>query len=253
MAAVTWSRIRALLHPIGDVVGVDMVRYRSVRHPMGRRTRLVRGLEIDLVLDVGANIGQYALELRRWGYRGRIVSFEPLSSPFRLLRERADRDDRWDAVHVGLGDRSETVQMHVAANAAASSSILPMLRLHRDVAPQAEYVGAEEVELRRLDDLLGAHRQGARSILLKIDVQGYEATVLRGAAASLREVAAVQLEMSLMPLYEGAPLLAEVVRTLDELGLRLVGIEPGIADPTTGYLLQADGIFVRDKDHPSND
>jgi FkbM family methyltransferase len=213
----------------------------------------MHSLKIDLVLDVGANVGQYALELRRWGYRGRIVSFEPLSSPFLALRERADRDDRWDAVRVGLGERSETLQMHVAANKAASSSILPMLRLHRDVAPQAAYVAVEDVEVRRLDDLLGAHRQDARSILLKIDVQGYEAAVIRGAAMTLREAAAVHLEMSLMPLYEGAPLLAEVVGMLADHGFQLVGIEPGIADPRTGHLVQADGIFIRLKDHPSNE
>lgn len=251
VAPVTGARLRALLHRIGEVAGLDLMRYQSIRHPVGRRIRLMRGLSIDLVLDVGANEGQYALELRRWGYRGRIVSFEPLSSPFRALRARADRDDRWEAVCVALGERSETLQMHVAANAAASSSILPMLPLHDDVAPYARYIAVEDVEVRRLDDLMPAHRKDARSILLKADVQGYEAAVLRGAPVTLQEVAAVQLELSLIPLYEGAPLLPETVGRLADHGLKLVGIEPGLADPRNGHLLTADGIFARIKDDPS--
>ena len=197
------------------------------------------------MLDVGANVGQYALELRRWGYRGRIVSFEPLSSPFDVLREKANRDDRWEAVRVALGDRSEIVPMHIAANSAASSSILDMLPLHNEVAPGAGYVDLEDVEVRRLDELLPRYGQEARSILLKVDVQGYEAAVIRGASKSLREVTAVQLELSLIPLYADAPLLAEVVALLAGHGFALVGLEPGLADPRSGFLLQTDGIFAR--------
>jgi len=207
--------------------------------------RLLSALNIDLVLDVGANRGQYALELRRWGYVGRIVSFEPLSAPFRALRRRSERDDRWAVVRVALGGRSETLPMNVAGNAAASSSILPMLPLHERVAPAATYIAVEDVEVRRLDDVLPVYRRDATSIFLKADVQGYEGAVILGGPRTLDEVAAVQIELSLTPLYEGAPLLPEIVGQLAEHGLLLVGIEPGLADPTTGRLLQADGVFAR--------
>jgi FkbM family methyltransferase len=237
--------LQRFIHRIGDLVGLDLTRYRSVRHPIGRRIRLLQDLNIDLVLDVGANVGQYALELRRWGYRGRIVSFEPLSGPFDILSQKAGRDDHWQAVHLALGERSEILPIHVAGNAAASSSILPMLPLHDQVAPEAAYVDVESVEVRPLDELLPEYRRDARSILLKVDVQGYESAVIRGAYSSLKEMTAVQLELSLMPLYADAPLLAEMVAILADHGFALVGLEPGLADPRNGYLLQTDGIFAR--------
>jgi FkbM family methyltransferase len=225
--------------------GVDLVRLRGIRHPVGRRALLMRYLGIDLVVDVGANRGQFGLEIRAAGYAGRIVSIEPLPAPFRDLARLARRDGRWTVLNSAVGSHAGTASIHVAANGGASSSFLPMLELHARSAPEAMYVGDERVELVALDDLVLGQIEDTAVLFTKMDVQGYELQVLAGAEATLRRSALVQLEMSLLPLYETAPSYRDVLDAMGTRGFRLVGIEPGFASPT-GLLLQADGLFVGD-------
>jgi FkbM family methyltransferase len=210
--------------------------------------RLMRTLGIDLVLDVGANSGQFGAEIRRYGYQGRIVSFEPLRDPFTALSNRAARDPQWEARQEALADFEGSAQMNIAGNS-ASSSLLAMLPLHDRVAPHARYIGTEEVVVRRLDGISSSLLERSRSAYLKIDVQGAEEHVIAGASATLRMFAAVQLELSLFGLYDGAPLFNDIVATMHGHGFRLAGLEPGLA-ATDGWLLQADGLFVHTNREP---
>lgn len=225
--------------------GVDLVRLRGVRHPVGRRARLTTSLGIDLVIDVRANRGQFGLEMRRAGYGGRIVSIEPLEAPYRQLSRLAARDERWAVIRSAVGPRTGSATIHVAANGGASSSFLPMLDLHARSAPEARYVADERVEVATLDDLVQPQLSDAAAVFTKMDVQGYELQVLAGGEATLARSTLVQLEMSLLPLYETAPSYREILDFMAQHGFRLVGIEPGFASPT-GALLQADGLFTTD-------
>jgi FkbM family methyltransferase len=200
-------------------------------------------LGIDLVIDVGANRGQFGLEIRRAGFGGRIVSIEPLADAHRHLARMAARDERWTVIQSAVGPAAGRATIHVAANAGASSSFLPMLELHNRAAPSARYIAEESVEVGVLDELVSSQVGRDDIILTKIDVQGYELQVLAGGPVTLARSSLVQLEMSLLPLYEGAPTFEGVLEFMGRHGFRLVGIEPGFAD-RTGVLLQADGIFA---------
>src|SRR5262249_53164368 len=133
-------------------------------------------------------------------------------------------------------------ELHVAANAGASSSLLAMTRAHAESAPGARVVGAETVPVARLDDV-GLPR-GER-LFLKLDVQGGERAVLDGGAATLARARAVECELSLVELYAGQALLHEQLDRLAGVGFVLWGLRPSFADPASGRLLQADGLFVR--------
>ena len=138
--------------------------------------------------------------------------------------------------------------MHVAGNAGASSSVLPMLDTHLTAAPGAAYVADETVPLHRLDEILPSLVPlTGRRCFLKMDVQGFERAVLDGAAGVLSgdSVLGVQAEMSLVPLYEGAMLWRETVDRMATEGFDLASLVPGFSDPASGRLLQADGVFVR--------
>jgi FkbM family methyltransferase len=210
-----------------------------------RRSRLLAARAISLVLDVGANEGQYAQRLRAAGYGGRIVSFEPLAEVHARL-ERATASDRsWEARRLALGEEDGEAELNVAANT-YSSSLLPMGERHLESAPQSAYVGTETVPAARLDSIWDELARERDRVWLKLDVQGYELHVLRGAAAKLATVDVVQAEMALVPLYEGDVPWRELVDWLGERGFRLAGLEAGFGDPDTGELLQADGIFLRD-------
>jgi len=220
------------------------------RHPgwfdfAHRRSVLMAARGIDLLLDVGANAGQFGRELRDYGYRGRIVSFEPLAAPYAELARRAAADDLWTAVHTAVGDRDGTLTINVAANS-DSSSALAMDDRHLAAAPQAAYVGVEETPLSRLDLLAAPYLDGARRSYLKVDTQGYEWQVLDGAPDVLARAAAVELELSLVELYEGQRTWLELVERMRSAGLRPVGLGHDFWDERTGETLQVDGIFVRD-------
>ncbi len=120
-----------------------------------------------------------------------------------------------------------------------------MKQTHLAAAPKSRYVATESVALERLDDLLPAIFSGTGPIFLKMDTQGYEEQVLNGAAGILSRVVAIQMEISLVPLYQGAPTLVHIVTAMGELGYHLFQVIPGFRNVATGQLLQLDGIFVR--------
>lgn len=225
-------------------VGVDVVGTTHWNHPALRRLKLIRDHGIDLVFDVGANAGQYAKELRDLGYTGRIVSFEPLSAAFEKLRAAATRDARWEAIRVAVGERSGRATINVSANS-YSSSLLPMLPAHERHARGSGYVGREEVPIETLEALVGAHAKPAERLFVKIDTQGYERRVLESAGPALETIVGVQLEMSIVPLYEGEELLPEMLQWLRGLGFTLMSLEPGYANLESGQLLQVDGVLFR--------
>ncbi|MGH8029648.1 MAG: FkbM family methyltransferase [Arenimonas sp.] len=225
--------------------GYDVVRFRPDVHPLARRRELLQTGRFDTVLDVGANAGQYARQLRKdLGYAGRIVSFEPLSTAYAELSGHARRDPAWTTVHCALGAVDGTAQIQVAGNS-YSSSLLDMLPAHLDAAPQSARVDTETVTVRRLDAIIDDLCPARDRLFLKIDVQGFEPQVLDGAASTLPRVQALQVEMSLVPLYAGEPTFAQMHDRLQDLGFALHSLEPGFAHPRTGQLLQVDGVYVR--------
>lgn len=235
------SRIRKLLRK----AGIEAHRYTIQTSAGAQLDRLLEHSGIDLVLDVGANSGQYATELRAHGYAGRIVSFEPLTSAHASLTLAARGDAGWSvAPRMALGDSEGEISIHVAGNS-FSSSILDMLPSHERAAPGSGYVASETVPLKRLDSVAGEYLAGSRRVLLKIDTQGYEDRVLAGAASLLGRMTAIQTELSLVPLYAGQLLFDEMRRKIAALGFELFAILPGFVNEQTGQTLQFDGFFLR--------
>jgi FkbM family methyltransferase len=202
-------------------------------------------LGIDLVFDVGANVGQFARNAREEGYRNTIVSFEPLSDAHGLLIQSAGGDERW-IVHerCALGAAPGEANMNVAQNS-FSSSLLPMLATHSDAAPESVYIGHDLTRVITLDSVFDHYGVGSDRVFLKIDTQGYEKQVLDGARASLPRIMAVQLELSVVPLYESQSLYRHFFAFFEEAGFTLWSLSPGFTDRRTGQLLQFDAVFVR--------
>jgi FkbM family methyltransferase len=198
--------------------------------------------DIDLVVDVGANTGQYGRSIRALGYRGPIVSVEPQSACHPALEAASTSDGNWTFERCALGETDGTLELHIAGNS-LSSSLLPMLNRHVDAAPSSKYVRSERVPVRRLDDVL-ADATGHERLWLKVDTQGYEWPVLRGADKTLARTAVLELELSLQPLYEGQMLLPEMLAGLSELGFALAALHEVFTDPASNELLQVDGMFV---------
>lgn len=210
-----------------------------------RRRRVLERLEVDLVLDVGANQGQYATDVRGAEYAGRIASVEPASQQFARLAARAAADPAWEAHRMALGAQPGKATLNIAANEGKSSSLLASRDLQFGTTAQMRYVGSEVVEVETLADAGPRIAGDAQRILLKVDVQGLELEVIRGAGDFLSRVVAIELELSLLPLYERQPDWRAVVDELEKLGFTLFAIDPGYSDFDSGRLVEMDGLFVR--------
>ena len=207
-------------------------------------TQLMQRFGVDVVLDVGANIGQYSRKLIRSGYKGRIVSFEPLPDAFEVLRESRTGIAQWQIENFALGGENTTATLNIAGNS-MSSSLQDMCDEHVAAAPESAYISSVDVQVKRLDDVFDDYVQPNERCYLKLDVQGHEHHVLQGASGCLDRILAVQMEVSLEMLYEGQQLWRESIQTMEDLGYQLMTLEPGFRDRKTGAMLQADGIFVR--------
>lgn len=225
--------------------GVELNRYHPAQSQDARMSRLLAHHGIDLVLDVGANTGGYGKSLREIGYRGDILSFEPLEQAHAELTQAAASDARWHiAPRMAVGSEDGEIVINVAGNS-VSSSVLPMHDAHAQAAPLSRYVGSQRVPLSRLDSVSHPALALGRMTLLKIDTQGYEMPVLQGAVGLLPHVQGIQLELSVIPLYEGQALYREMIDWLAGQGYELWNIVPGFLDESSGRLLQFDGVFFR--------
>jgi FkbM family methyltransferase len=224
-------------------MGYDFSRVTLESHPLFRRKALLASYDVNLVLDVGASIGQFGEQMRSdIGYSGDIISFEPLSSAFKLLKEKAKNDDKWEVINCAIGDVSEKAEINIAGNS-YSSSILSMLESHEKSAPESKYVGREIIDVNTLDNMIDDLSIDAGNIYLKIDTQGFENKVIKGAEKALNRIDTIQLEMSLVPLYKDEFLFNELYNLLHSKGYTLVSLEPGFSDSNSGQMLQVDGIF----------
>ena len=226
--------------------GIDLSRFNAAQSADARMQVRLQANQIDTVLDVGANDGGYAQGILDAGFLGQILSFEPQPDAHARLQARAARQQRWSvAPAMALGAANGQITLHIAGNS-TSSSVLPMLARHEQSAPQSRTIGTRTVPLSRLDQVVHPVIAQARAIHLKIDTQGYEMPVLQGASGLMPRVRGLQLEMSLVPLYQGQVLFRELFDWVSAQGFALHGVIPGFGDQTTGRMLQMDGIFFRD-------
>lgn len=243
---MNFQHFESWLRRTANRFGIDISRYRPETTEAGRLATMLATHEVNLVLDVGANVGQFASTLRNAGYSGRLLSFEPLAQAHSTLLSTSKHDHYWDvAPRVAVGDHEGEMEIHIAGNS-VSSSALGMLAQHSDAAAQSAYVGTERVRVSRLDRLVTAHMHPGTIPFLKIDTQGYEDRVLDGAEHVLKVAQGVQLELSLVPLYEGQKLFDALRGRMLDSGFSTWAIRPGFCDPRTGRMLQVDATFFRD-------
>lgn len=226
-------------------LGLDLHRLSPASNPNAQFLAALNHVRADVVLDVGANIGQFARELRSVGFAGKIISFDPLTTAHAQLRKSAQNDPKW-LVHprVAVGDRDGEIEINIAGNS-VSSSVLPMLDAHSSAAVGSAYVASERAPLIRLDTVVEHYLTIDSRPFVKIDTQGFEWQVLDGASETLNRAQGVSLELSLVPLYEEQRLWLEIIKRMEKEGFTLWAIQKGFTDPRTGRSLQVDAIFLR--------
>ena len=226
--------------------GLDIKRYNLIESEDFRLNHFLKINNIDCVLDVGANVGQYAKNLRRNGYRKRIISFEPLSSAYEVIKKKSIKDKYWTVHNFGIGEQEKKVDINISKNS-YSSSILNILPLHTESDPESKYFSKETISIKKLEDLSEVNFEKFNKIFLKIDTQGYEDQVLQGIGKLINKIEGIQIELSLNPLYKGQSLFLELYQKIKELGFELWDLQRGFSNIDSGKIYQLDGIFFRNE------
>ncbi|WEK45861.1 MAG: FkbM family methyltransferase [Candidatus Andeanibacterium colombiense] len=192
------------------------------------------------VLDVGANRGQFALFAKTTWPNAQVISFEPLPKPAALLREVFG--DAIEVVQTALSDEIGEAKMFVTEHD-DSSSLLPIGENQARISGTKVASVEEAVRLTTLDAFLANHHSSA-PVLLKIDVQGNELKVLRGAVESFAQIGTIYCECSYVELYEGQALAEEVAAFLAGYNFEVTGVFNQSASASLGQV-QADFLFQR--------
>ncbi len=226
--------------------GVLIRKYNPATSEELRRIKLLKHYHIDLVFDIGANKGQYAMGIMDAGYSNKIVSFEPLTSAYSMIENESKKYDNWVvAPRCAIGSEKQEIEINISANS-VSSTLLNMLDSHIEGAPESKIIGKEKVNVFPLDEIGEGYIKDSKNIFLKIDVQGFEQEVLKGAKTMIDQTKGIEMEISLIPLYENQNwLLPQVLDYMQQKGFQLTSIVPAFTDNTTGKVLQCNGIFFR--------
>ncbi|MGZ6555150.1 MAG: FkbM family methyltransferase, partial [Bacteroidia bacterium] len=180
------------------------------------------------------------------GYKNKIVSFEPLSSVHSIIEKESKKYTNWTvAKRCAIGAKKEEIEINISANS-VSSTLLNMLDSHIEGAPESKIIGKEKVQVYPLDEIGLDYTANAKNIFLKIDVQGFEQEVLKGAQLMIDKAKGIEMEISLIPLYENQNwLLPQVLEYMTAKGFVMTSIVPAFTDNKTGKVLQCNGIFFK--------
>lgn len=206
---------------------------------------LLTHYRVNCVLDVGANIGQYATRLRRYGYTGRIASFEPVPATAEKLREAAADDPEWHVYPYALGreDRTDTINVVYGS----MSSLLDPSDFGTSRYKRFRRSREERITVRRLDGLLEEVFTGLDDPrpYLKLDTQGFDLEAYAGCGDHIGRFVGMQSEVALLQIYEGMPRMGEAIATYEADGFEITGMYPVTREESTGRVLEFDCVMAR--------
>ena len=205
---------------------------------------ILRNQNITFVLDVGANTGQFGKEIRINGYNGNILSFEPLSDAYKILRERTATDENWSVYErCAVGKANALGNINVSANS-VSSSFLDMNETHLTAAPASEFIRTEEVKILKLSSIITELNLSDENVFLKIDTQGTELDIIHDLSDLIRRFNVIMVEGSLVPLYNDQHTWLEVKAAIEKQNFILWSLISGFTDNSNGRSLQVDMVFL---------
>jgi FkbM family methyltransferase len=238
------SFVHRLVRPVLRKFGYSVSRYptQSTRDFF----RLLDAHHIDMILDIGANTGQFGNWLLDFGYKGHILSFEPLPQEYNALLKASKRSPLWKvAERCGLGNAEGWTEMNISENS-VSSSMLPLDQYTLEVSPSARYVTTQKVMVKRLDHAVPLKSvSGFGGVLLKLDVQGFEDRVLDGADGIMEYIKGILVEFSLSTLYTGQMPMTALMQKIESMGFSPCYFIPHVTTDATGRLLQVDGVYYK--------
>lgn len=214
--------------------------------PEGKVVITLQNHDIDTVIDIGANIGQTGENLRKWGYKGDIISVEPLPSLQETLKEKAANDPKWIILpSLALGETNKDIEINISESS-DMSSILETSDELLEALPKAKAINNVTIPMKTLDALYKELNLDGKKVFIKMDTQGYEMNILKHGEEALKQATGLRLEMSLFEVYKGETLMADIMMFLKERGFNPHMIWETYFSRKLNRQLQADGVFYKD-------
>lgn len=236
--------LRVMARYLEDPAQLRMRRYYFIPPMYSALSRpWLKAFRFATVLDIGANVGDFAYTIRPLLPDAQLYSFEPLPDCFQKMLQHLRGAAKFQAFNVGLGDQTGELDFQRSSHS-PSSSFLNMAAAHKSAFPTTAGSQTLKVRVERLDDF-AAKLIIAEPLLIKIDVQGYEAHVLRGGENTVRRASALIVETSFETLYESQPLFSGIYDTLTRWGFTYLGALDQFSDPHDRRPLQQDSLFVK--------
>lgn len=227
--------IRRYLHKIG----LDIHRYDK----RSSKFDYIKEIQIKTVLDIGANVGQFASEIRNILPDAKILSFEPIKDCFDKLNIKMQNDDKFYSFNYALGEEEREVEIN-KNEYLPSSSILTMSKNHTDLFPHTQKTTKEKILIKKMDEIIEL-KDLEKEILIKIDAQGFEDKIIKGGINIIKNSKAMLVETSFIELYKNQPLFDDIYKQLTEIGFTYKG---GIQEKTnkkTGEIISEDSLFIQ--------
>ncbi|MFN0263386.1 FkbM family methyltransferase [Tepidamorphus sp. 3E244] len=235
-----------MFRKIARACGYDAFRLERQARIETHLAALLPMLQVDVVVDAGANAGQFGQKLRALGYKGDIVSYEPLSAVFPELQEAAATDMRWHTRNKALGTQAGTATIRQSPDSTWSSLKGFSDYGKRRFTEQDRDAVAEQIEVARLDadlpELLG---DDPRRVYLKMDTQGFDLEVFEGARGLMHEVVGLQAEVAFQNIYDGVPGYRQTLETFEEAGFAVTGMFPVKRDRKSLRMIEMDCVMRR--------
>lgn len=195
----------------------------------------------NTIIDVGANVGQFAQKMRKMFPEATIISFEPIPEVYEQLQNNFKNDGNFQSFCLGLGNAEETKSFYLNENS-ESSSVLPV-KQHADHFAKATEAKKITINIKKMDDVIDIAKL-KKPVLIKLDVQGYEDKVIAGGKAVLKQASVILTEVSFVQLYDGQMLFNDINMLLSDTGFTYSGNYEQLHSPVNNMVLQADAIFV---------
>ncbi|HEY9880632.1 MAG TPA: FkbM family methyltransferase [Leptolyngbyaceae cyanobacterium] len=214
-----------------------------------RLKTILEKYQINIVLDVGANRGEFSRDLRDIGYTGKIISFEPVSSTFKVLEAAASSDLNWEVYNLALGRQNSEQTINVADSSVFASFLKSNDWCEQAFGESSVASREETVTVRRLDEVLNETVKDLDKarIYLKMDTQGYDLEVFSGLGSLSGRVFALQSEVSVIPIYQDMPHLTDSISLFEKHGFELAGMYPVNVDPSTLRVIEFDCLMINSK------
>ena len=206
--------------------GYECIRKKKSPSLKSHLFNLIDQYTIDVVIDVGANHGQFGNLLRSIGYQGQILSFEPTKKSFEILSQASSADARWKIYPLGLADKKMTKKINVFASSDFNSLLQPSDMGKTSFKSKLKKLRTESINIETLNSVLTQHALMDKRIFLKMDTQGYDLHVFKGASKYYSNISCLLTEISFQPIYQKMSDYHEAIAFYEKKGFSVSDLYP---------------------------